>query len=513
MVARDLALAAYEEQPIHLLHLSARESVDELRRAQAAGVRGDRRGDAAPPGADRRGGALARREPEDEPAAAVGRRPRRAGRRRCATARSRRSPPTTRRTPPTRRTCRSRRRRSASPASRRRSPSLYTHLVGPGLLPLATLLERMSAGPARAYGLDRRGSSRARRRTSSCSTRRRPGASARTASARARRTRGCSARRSTEGRADRRRRADRVRHERAGRSANDRLSRTRGRHGLPRPAVGARRLRLRRGGVHDRDDRLPGARHRPELRGADRLLHGADGRQLRRRRRALASPAPSRAAVRDARGARAPSGRTGCTSRGVVALAGVDTRSLVLHLRERGAMRRRRSRATHAVDEVLAEVRAQPSMEGAALVGRRLAARAVPFATRRSVRVAVVDYGAKRSILRRLAQAGAAVTVYPHDVDADTLAAYDGVLLSNGPGDPEPLVEEIAHRRRTARARAGARHLPRPPAARARDRARDLQASVRPPRREPSGARRDAAACSSRARTTASRSPRAAPRP
>jgi len=61
-----------------------------------------------------------------------------------------------------------------------------------------------------------------------------------------------------------------------------------------------------------------------------------------------------------------------------------------------------------------------------------------------STNVAVVDYGCKRSILRRLERTGAAVTVYPHDVDADTLAAHDGVLLSNGPGDPEPLQEEIA---------------------------------------------------------------------
>ena len=36
------------------------------------------------------------------------------------------------------------------------------------------------------------------------------------------------------------------------------------------------------------------------------------------------------------------------------------------------------------------------------------------------------------------------MTVYPHDVDADTLAGHDGVVLSNGPGDPEPLVDEIA---------------------------------------------------------------------
>jgi carbamoyl-phosphate synthase small subunit len=64
------------------------------------------------------------------------------------------------------------------------------------------------------------------------------------------------------------------------------------------------------------------------------------------------------------------------------------------------------------------------------------------FAQDGAVHVAVVDYGCKRSILRRLAAAGAAVDVFPHDVDADTVAGYDGVLLSPGPGDPAPLVEE-----------------------------------------------------------------------
>jgi carbamoyl-phosphate synthase small subunit len=66
------------------------------------------------------------------------------------------------------------------------------------------------------------------------------------------------------------------------------------------------------------------------------------------------------------------------------------------------------------------------------------------FAAGGDVRVAVVDYGCKRSILRRLAASRAAVDVLPHDVDADTLAAYDGVLLSPGPGDPAPLVEEAS---------------------------------------------------------------------
>ncbi|MBA3330949.1 MAG: carbamoyl phosphate synthase small subunit, partial [Actinobacteria bacterium] len=42
-----------------------------------------------------------------------------------------------------------------------------------------------------------------------------------------------------------------------------------------------------------------------------------------------------------------------------------------------------------------------------------------------------------------LAAAGASVTVFPHDTDADTLAPYDGVVLSNGPGDPEPLTAQV----------------------------------------------------------------------
>ena len=58
--------------------------------------------------------------------------------------------------------------------------------------------------------------------------------------------------------------------------------------------------------------------------------------------------------------------------------------------------------------------------------------------------IAVVDYGAKRSILRGWRVRAVSVTVFPHDVDAATLAVYDGVVLSNGPGDPEPLVEETA---------------------------------------------------------------------
>ena len=144
------------------------------------------------------------------------------------------------------------------------------------------------------------------------------------------------------------------------------------------------------------------------------------------------------------REARGPAWTDWLHSRGIPALTGIDTRSLVLHLRDRGAMRGALVTGASAVAEALAAVRAQPEMAGAALV-ERVSTNAPYIASQiGSPDLAIVDYGVKRSILRRLAAAGARVTVFPHDVDADTLAAFDGVLLSNGPGDPEPLVDEVA---------------------------------------------------------------------
>jgi carbamoyl-phosphate synthase small subunit len=130
--------------------------------------------------------------------------------------------------------------------------------------------------------------------------------------------------------------------------------------------------------------------------------------------------------------------------RGIPALTGVDTRSLVLHLRDRGAMRAAVVCVDAPVEETLRVVNDQPGMTGRSLVAGVSATEPYAHTTEGRVRIAVVDYGVKRSILRRLASAGAAVTVYPHDVDADELARYDGVLLSNGPGDPEPLAAEVA---------------------------------------------------------------------
>ncbi len=143
------------------------------------------------------------------------------------------------------------------------------------------------------------------------------------------------------------------------------------------------------------------------------------------------------------REARGPAWTDWLHERGIVALTGIDTRSLVLHLRDKGAMRAVAVVGDEPEEEAVAAVREQPSMAGRALVAGVSTDEPYVFAANGRVRVAVVDYGTKRSILRRLERAGAAVTVFPHDVDADTLAGFDGVLLANGPGDPEPLAEEV----------------------------------------------------------------------
>ena len=143
------------------------------------------------------------------------------------------------------------------------------------------------------------------------------------------------------------------------------------------------------------------------------------------------------------REARGPEWTEWLAAEGLVALSGIDTRSLVLHLRQVGAMRAAAVAGAAAVDVVLGEVRVQPRMAGRPLAADVSTTEPYVFSDAGTARIAVVDYGCKRSILSRLAWAGAAVTVFPHDADADELAQFDGILLSNGPGDPEPLVDEV----------------------------------------------------------------------
>jgi carbamoyl-phosphate synthase small subunit len=129
----------------------------------------------------------------------------------------------------------------------------------------------------------------------------------------------------------------------------------------------------------------------------------------------------------------------------IPAIAGVDTRALTRRIRTQGAMRGMiTTDMQRSVDDVVAELRRAPSMSGLDLVQRVTALRTYlfdenPEQPRR--RIAVYDFGTKRDILRQLARQGCEVTVYPATTHAEEIlnAKFDGVLLSNGPGDPEPV--------------------------------------------------------------------------
>jgi carbamoyl-phosphate synthase small subunit len=143
------------------------------------------------------------------------------------------------------------------------------------------------------------------------------------------------------------------------------------------------------------------------------------------------------------REARGPAWTDWLHEHGLVGLSGIDTRSLTLHLRSRGAMRAIAVAGDASAEEAVRAVREQPAMAGRALATEVSATDPYVFSERGHTRVAVVDYGCKRSILKRLAAAGAAVTVFPHSARVRDLLGFDGVLLSNGPGDPEPLHAEV----------------------------------------------------------------------
>lgn len=129
----------------------------------------------------------------------------------------------------------------------------------------------------------------------------------------------------------------------------------------------------------------------------------------------------------------------------IAAIQGIDTRALTRRLRSEGAMLGMiTSDAARSVDSIVEELRRAPSMSGLDLVQRVTALRPYTFdepPAEVRKRIALYDFGVKRDILRHLAQEGCEVTVYPATTHPDEILAqrFDGVMLSNGPGDPEPV--------------------------------------------------------------------------
>ena len=160
---------------------------------------------------------------------------------------------------------------------------------------------------------------------------------------------------------------------------------------------------------------------------------------------------------------------------------GVDTREITRILREEGVMN---ALICDAVPSDLSDLRAYAIHGAVAAASVREPGRKPPAKTQR-FRVALLDYGAKHNIVRELNKRGCHVSILPHDTAAEDVLAggYDGVMLSNGPGDPAENAFEIAQIRKADGQAARVRHLPGPPADGACPGRRDGEAQIRPPRR------------------------------
>ncbi len=145
---------------------------------------------------------------------------------------------------------------------------------------------------------------------------------------------------------------------------------------------------------------------------------------------------------------------------GIVSISGLDTRALVRHIRSQGALRGALSSLDPHPDDLVERARRSPSMNGADLVRHVTCARPYEwsgsidpqwYALAAAVRpvtphhVVAYDFGIKHNILRLLASRGCRVTVVPAATRAEDVLALepDGVLLSNGPGDPAAVTASI----------------------------------------------------------------------
>lgn len=124
----------------------------------------------------------------------------------------------------------------------------------------------------------------------------------------------------------------------------------------------------------------------------------------------------------------------------------VDTRALVSHIRKNGAMNAIMSTDTSNLDSLKKELDLHPSMKGLELASKVSTNKAYTLGDKLSEhRVAVLDLGTKKNILRRLLDRGAYLKVFPFNSSFEELMEWkpSGIVISNGPGDPEPLNSAI----------------------------------------------------------------------
>jgi carbamoyl-phosphate synthase small subunit len=132
----------------------------------------------------------------------------------------------------------------------------------------------------------------------------------------------------------------------------------------------------------------------------------------------------------------------------LVAISDIDTRELVRHIRDKGAMNGIISSEITDIEVLKKQLAAVPSMVGLELASKVTTSEAYELGEAASAkyRVAVLDFGCKQNILRNLLERDCFVKVFPAKAAFEEVKAWnpDGYFLSNGPGDPEPMTYAIA---------------------------------------------------------------------
>jgi len=130
----------------------------------------------------------------------------------------------------------------------------------------------------------------------------------------------------------------------------------------------------------------------------------------------------------------------------IVAITDVDSRAMVRQIRDKGAMNVIISSEEFDVDVLKAQLSEVPSMQGLEL-SSKVATKEAYFVGDENAKykIAVLDFGAKKNIIRCLTERGAYIKVFPMEASvADVLAwGPDGIMLSNGPGDPSAMSDSV----------------------------------------------------------------------
>jgi len=131
----------------------------------------------------------------------------------------------------------------------------------------------------------------------------------------------------------------------------------------------------------------------------------------------------------------------------LLAISDVDTRALVSYIREHGAMNAVISTEVDNIETLKSQLAEVPNMDGLELASKVSTKEPYYFGDEKaSLKIAALDIGIKKNILRNLAMRDAYIKVFPYNASFKDMSSFnpDGYFLSNGPGDPEPLVEAQA---------------------------------------------------------------------